>query len=287
MQLPQPRTAPDDGTQAAVDEATVVAHLPLVEYALAELRGRLPSHVCLDDLRSAGQLALVQASRGFDPARGVPFARFASRRISGAMVDELRRSDWASRSVRARARERALVESSLTARLGRAPRSEELAEALGVSVSHLHAYEEDVHRSVVLSLQALESPGAAETLVAAREPSPEAVLLASERTDIVVDAVAVLPEQMRAVVIGLFWQEQTTAEIALELSVTESRVSQIKTAALKLLRDGVNCQDEPALVSVSDRPGGCVERRRAAYFDAVASRAAERHRGRHGRDIVA
>jgi RNA polymerase sigma factor for flagellar operon FliA len=285
-QLPQQRSALDNGPAESIDDAVIVAHLPLVEYALAELRGRLPSHVSHDDLRSAGRLALVQAGRAFDPSRGVPFARFASRRISGAMVDELRRTDWASRSVRARARERSQVESALTARLGRKPLPAELAEALGISLAQLHAGEDDLHRAMVLSLQAFEAPGGVEAVIPAHEPTPEAALLANERTDVLVDAVDVLPEQMRAVVVGLFWQERTTAELAEQLSVTESRVSQIKTAALKLLRDGVNSREEPGLVALPGRPGGCVERRRAEYFAAVAARAARRQSGA-GHSVVA
>lgn len=277
VEIPQPRTAPDTGTVVDIDEAAIVAHLPLVEYALAELRGRLPSHVDHGELRSAGRLALVQAARAFDPRRGVPFARFASRRISGAMIDELRRGDWASRSVRAKARERASAETELAAQLGRLPEPGELAERLGTTVADLHAGQEDVHRAMVLSLTSLTA-GTEEAWIPSLEPTPESVVLAGERTDALVDAVAALPEQMRTVVCGLFWQERSIADLAEDLGVTQSRVSQIKTAALKLLRDGVNTLQAPELVLSADRGAGCVERRRADYFAAVSARGAQRRR---------
>src|SRR5688500_16405900 len=89
----------------AEEEALVRQHLPLVGYAVSALCRRLPSHVSRDDLVSAGMAALAMAARSFDESRGVPFGRYASRRISGALLDELRGHDWASRSVRRRARE--------------------------------------------------------------------------------------------------------------------------------------------------------------------------------------
>ena len=83
---------------------TVRAHMPLVGHLVREMLARVPSHVNRDDLLSAGYAALVAAARGFDADRGVPFARFAAARVRGALIDELRGLDWASRSVRQRAR---------------------------------------------------------------------------------------------------------------------------------------------------------------------------------------
>ena len=83
----------------------VTANLPLVGYHVSELLGRVPSYVSRDDLASAGSLALVLAAQAYDADTGVPFARYAALRIRGALVDELRSLDWASRSVRRRARQ--------------------------------------------------------------------------------------------------------------------------------------------------------------------------------------
>jgi len=91
-----------DRTETPVTSATpdelVVQHLPLVGHIVTERIGSLPAHVSRDELISAGYAALVQASRTFDPTRGVPFGRYAATRIRGALVDELRTQDWASRS---------------------------------------------------------------------------------------------------------------------------------------------------------------------------------------------
>src|SRR5690606_41753329 len=85
-------------------DSLIAEHIALVGHIVRETRGRLPGHVDSDDLTSAGLTALVQAAQAFDAERGVPFARYAATRIRGATLDELRSSDWASRSVRRRAR---------------------------------------------------------------------------------------------------------------------------------------------------------------------------------------
>src|SRR5687768_8212434 len=96
--------------------------------------GRLPAHVSREDLVSAGMAALAGAGRSRAPSRGIPFGSFAATRSRGALLDELRGRDWASRSVRARARRVETVQQELTGRLGRTPTQSELAEALGVAV---------------------------------------------------------------------------------------------------------------------------------------------------------
>ena len=108
-----------EGQQAKTEDQLVRAHLALVNYMVAEIAGRIPRHVCRDDLISAGMAGLAQAARSYDPERGITFQRFASARIRGALLDELRSRDWASRSVRAKARDVQQVTDHLTARLGR------------------------------------------------------------------------------------------------------------------------------------------------------------------------
>src|SRR3954470_5431387 len=91
-------------TQTRALEDLVRAHLPLVGHLVREMLGRLPAHVSREDLVSAGMAALAGAAKSFDPSRGIPFGSFSTTRIRGALLDELRGLDWASRSVRARAR---------------------------------------------------------------------------------------------------------------------------------------------------------------------------------------
>jgi RNA polymerase sigma factor for flagellar operon FliA len=277
-------TAAEPAAVRNLDEL-VREHLPLVGHLVRELLYRVPAHVNRDDLVSAGMTALVTAGRGFDPDRGTPFGRFATARIRGALLDELRGLDWASRSVRVRARRLEAAEQELTGALGRTPTSTELAQALGISVEEIGAVEEDVQRAVVLSLQGFTA-GTGEDLITDRSAGPEDLLLHRERLGYLADAVAALPERLRTVITGWFLEERPMAEIAAQLGVTESRVSQLRGEALTLLRDGMNAQLDPALVITTQRPGGCVARRREAYYADIASRGNLRsrlsHTDRHG-----
>jgi RNA polymerase sigma factor for flagellar operon FliA len=243
--------------------------MPLVGHLVRELLVRVPAHVNRDDLTSAGMTALVSAGRGFDPGRGIPFPRFAAARIRGALVDELRGMDWASRSVRSRARRADVARQELTGRLGRTPTTAELAGRLGVAVAEVDAVEDDVQRAVVLSLQGFAT-GSAHNLVAERSPGPEELLLRRERIGYLHDAIGALPERLRAVITGYFLRERPMAELATQLGVSESRVSQLRAEALSLLKDGLNAQLDPELVSHPDRDG-CVARRRVSYYGEVAA----------------
>ena len=263
--------ASDQVASGMSDDELVRDNLPLVGYLVAEVAAKLPGHVSRDDLTSAGMMALAQAARGFDAERGVPFARFATVRIRGAIIDELRSHDWASRSVRIKARQRAAAEEELAATLGRHPTQTELAAHLGISPDELASVEEDVHRSVVLSLQGFSDAGTLEGMLPHQDPGPEQVLLNRERTSYLVDAVAALPERLRVVVEGYFFNERPMAEIAAELGVTESRISQMRAEALALLKDGMTAMLAPEELPSESRPDGCVARRKAAYYATIAA----------------
>src|SRR4051812_24836791 len=150
----------------------VRSHLPLVGHLVRETLSRLPAHVSREDLVSAGMAALATAAKGFDPSRGTPFGSFATARIRGALLDELRGLDWASRSVRSRARRVEAAQQQLTAALGRTPTTQELAESLGVAVEEIKSVGDDVQRAVVLSLQGFAA-GTAEDMVPERTAGPE------------------------------------------------------------------------------------------------------------------
>lgn len=250
-------------------ENLIRENMPLVGHMVREMLFKVPAHVHRDDLASAGYAALVTAAQAFDASRGIPFGRFAAVRVRGALLDELRSMDWASRSVRARARRADVARQELTSQLGRTPTPSELAELLGVGVTELASVDDDVQRAAVLSLQGFAS-GAAEDLVTEAGMNPEEMLLHRERIGYLHDAVAVLPERLRFVVEASFLQERPLSEVAAELGVTESRVSQLRTEALALLRDGLTShleqQDNGAAKD------GVVARRRAAYAAQIAGR---------------
>jgi RNA polymerase sigma factor FliA len=256
-------------TVTRAQETLIRDNMALVGHMVREMLFKVPAHVHRDDLASAGYAALVTAARAFDPDRGIPFGRFAAARVRGALLDELRGMDWASRSVRARARRADVARQELTAQLGRTPTGRELAELLGVGVSELSTVEDDVQRAAVLSLHGFAA-GTAEDMVAEAAMNPEETLLHRERIGYLHDAVAVLPERLRFVVEASFLQERPLSEVAAELGVTESRVSQLRTEALALLRDGLTThlhqQDGGAARD------GAVARRRAAYAAQIAAR---------------
>ena len=123
----------------ASEDELVRAHLHLAGRAGGEPPRRLPSHVNRDDLSWAAVLGLAQAARSWDPGRGASFERHAATRIRGALLDELRDSDWASRSVRSRARRLQQAGEELTGRLGRTPTQAELAAGLGTDAQAVHS----------------------------------------------------------------------------------------------------------------------------------------------------
>ena len=257
-------------TVSRAQEILIRDNMPLVGHMVRELLFKVPAHVHRDDLASAGYAALVTAAQAFDPQRGIPFGRFAAMRVRGALLDELRGMDWASRSVRARARRADVARQELTARPGRTPTPTELAELLGVGVTELAHVEDDVQRAAVLSLQGFTA-GAAEDMVTDTSLNPEEMLLHRERIGYLHDAVAVLPERLRFVVEASFLQERPLCDVAAELGVTESRVSQLRTEALALLKDGLATHMEQQ-DSGPAKGDGCVARRRAAYAAQIAGR---------------
>jgi RNA polymerase sigma factor FliA len=280
----QPDAQPEARTEAAPIEAAttattlspaeldavVRAHLPLVGHLVREMLGRLPAHVSREDLVSAGMAALAHAAKGFDPSRGIPFGSFATSRIRGSLLDELRGLDWASRSVRSRARRVDTSQQELTAALGRTPTQPELAQALGVSVDELKAIDDDVQRAVVLSLQGFTA-GTAEDLVPERTAGPEDLILHREKIGYLHHAINALPERLRHVVTAYFFHERPMNDIANELGVTESRISQLRAEALVLLRDGLNNHLDPDLLTNTQRTNGCIARRRETYYQQIAA----------------
>lgn len=256
-------------TEAA--DALVVEHIALVGHIVRETMARVPSHVNREDLSSAGQMALVKASRAYEAERGVPFVRYAATRIRGAILDELRGIDWASRAVRRRSRDLDSTRTQLAVTLGRSPSNAEVASALGIALSEVEGNDEDIARANVLSLQGTTEAGLADTLVSPTA-GPEDMLEHQEKLQYLVEAIDELPERLRAVVTDYFLAERPMAEIAAELDVSESRVSQMRAEALVLLRDALNTALEPSLVAPHPRPEGCAARRRDAYFAAVLER---------------
>lgn len=261
-------------TQAQVT-ALIEEHIPLVNHVVFQVAVHFPRHVDRDELARAGALGLVEAAKRYDESRGVPFNRFAAQRIRGAIIDGVRAADWAPRSVRALARRLDSVEQNLANHLGRVPSLGETATALGISRDELDRLRDRLFRSVVLAFDSLvgDTDDDELTLVdilidrSSVEPSEE--LESRELHAYLRDAVSLLPERHRLVVVGYFIEERSSQELARFLGVTESRVSQMRTEALNMLRQGIEAQYQ----SDDERPlvDGLVARRRAEYADAIST----------------
>ena len=210
-------------------------HVGLVHDVLLQVSRRLPVHVDRGDLYGAGAAALVDAGRQFDADWGVEFPAFAAKRVRGAMLDELRQWDWATRSVRTQNRRRIGAVEALETELGREPRAAEVATALGITLEQLRRTESDTARASLDSLQDLDAKGVHGLAVATTTPLD--VLVAREVQGFVRDAVDALPERERHAVVGYFLQERPMRDLAAELGVTESRVSQLCKQGLALLRE--------------------------------------------------
>ena len=250
--------------------------MAVVHHEVRSISIRLPGHVHTDDLISAGMSALFGAATSFDPEFGVPFARFAARRIRGALLDELRSADWATRSLRARVRTRNTAYESLAAHLGRTPNPDELALEMGVSRDELARIEADLHQSVILRFDHLATDSGADAILPSTTETPEAVIVERERQAYLHDAVRSLPERLQKVVFGCFFDDRPMRELAEELGVTESRISQLRAEALKMLRDGMNSQLAPDLLP--ENGTGVAAGRREAFYATIAARSSYRAR---------
>ena len=212
--------------------ALVVQNLPLVGYLVSEVWAKA-THLSRDDLASAGAVALITSADSFDPSLGIPFGAFARRRIVGAFADEMRSGDWASRGARRRIKETLAVKETLTAALGRTPSVDEIASLLGVDRSEVTAGLTDAARTV----SPLDDSTAG--FLIADTALPDESLLAAERLSYLSAAVEALPEKMQMIVRQVYFEDRSVKEIANELGITHSAVSQQRAEAVRLLRDAL------------------------------------------------
>lgn len=248
-------------------------HLQLVQYIVTQLAARYPRHVDRSELWSAGAAGLVDAARRYDPSTGVPFARYASIRIRGAIIDSTRSRDWATRSLRRRAREITNVERELEQQLRRSPTDEEVAEASHLTVEEIERCRRGVERSTLLqldqpigngngsteTLQSLLTEGDTECLP--QDAAEHRELLGTLRL-----AVQHLDETHREVIVRHFFSDDLLQDIADDLGVTEARVSQIRSEAINAIRAYLGTEFHGIPEVPEGAPG---RRRRAAYLQTM------------------
>ena len=232
--------------QAAADpnrEVHLMQYLPLVKYIAGRIAIGLPKSVELDDLINAGVVGLIEAHGNFDPSKNVKFESFASMRIRGAILDELRAIDWAPRSTRAKSREMERAIAQLENKMGRSPTEQQVAESLDVSLDDLYKLLDDLSSTTLLSLDELTYGSAddkpvplVDTLQSQDKSDALTDLEREEMRNLLVDSIGLLTEQERLVIALYYYEELTLKEIGQVMELSESRVSQIHTKAVLSLR---------------------------------------------------
>lgn len=245
----------------------IVDNLPLVGFLVTDV-WRRATHLSRDDLAAAGALALVTAADAYDPSRGVPFGAFARRRILGAFADEMRAMDWATRGARERIKSVTQTQEALSAGLGRASTIDEVAEAMGVPRETVIEGLADAERTV----QSLDET-VTDRLTAEIE-APGERLLDEERIRHLTAAVESLPERQREIIRRVYLQGEPVSEVAKDLGITHSAVSQQRSAAIRMLRLGLDThygeQDEELAHAAVDGAGAATTRQGTEFLERMS-----------------
>lgn len=237
------RMAPATYGRAQYD-AMVARHAPLVRRLALRLSARLPANVELDDLIQAGMIGLLDAVKRYREIPTAQFETYATQRIRGAMLDELRNLDWIPRTVRERARKVEAAIHALEQRLGQPPSEAQVAQELGISLAQYHALLQEAHGAQLLHFDDLG--GDAEAYLPRLEPDdpletpahgdPLDTLMARGLRTALIAAIERLPEREKLLLSLYYEQGLNLKEIGLVLEVGEARVCQLRAQAIARLR---------------------------------------------------
>lgn len=237
------------GPGSASENRIVEEYLPLVKTIVGRLAMTLPAHVDREDLHSAGMVGLLDAVRRYDPACGASFETFARLRIRGAVLDELRKMDWAPRSVHRKAREVEKVMRQLEQQTGKVPSDEEMAEALHLSPREYAELLEEIRPASYVSLDSVcsaESDGGGshhDCFADDRQDDPGQKAADQELVRCIAERIQQLPDVQRKVLALYYFEDLRLKEIAAAFGVTESRISQIHTQAILAIRAALRKRD--------------------------------------------
>jgi RNA polymerase sigma factor FliA len=232
----------------------VLTFAPLVKYIVYNKIRELPARCEVDDFISCGLEALIASIDRYDPEKGATLEQYAWTRIHGAVLDELRRQDWAPRSLRRWERDIAKARERFSTNHGRQPNTEELAESMGTSTDELRTRQSEIASSDVTSLNSLvlsddeTNVERIDTIESEdRHVDPEAAAMSEAAKERFRRAFANLPDREREVAVLLYVKNLTLREIGEIMSVSESRVCQIHSELKKKLKTAL--KDEAALFS--------------------------------------
>jgi RNA polymerase sigma factor FliA len=225
----------------------LLEHLPSVQFIARKIHARLPQHVELDDLVSAGVVGLIDAFGKFDHTKQVQFKSYAQFRIRGAILDSLRTLDWSPRELRRKGRAVEEAIRSLTQRFGRAPGEQEIAAEMQLGLKDYQQLLGDLKGLEIGSLHMERSEDAGDEeldyVPGSPEEDPLFLCMKGEMKQLLIDAIEELPEKERLVLTLYYHEELTMREIGLTLGVVESRVSQMHTSAVLRLRSSLGAPE--------------------------------------------
>lgn len=227
----------------AIREKLILNYTPLVKYVAGKVGVTLPAHIDNEDLTSYGMFGLIDAIEKYDLERGIKFETYAINRIRGQIIDELRSIDWIPRSVRSQVRDIDRAAQALEIQLQRPPTDLEVAEHLGLTIEEYqkNSGQQNFINMVPLDalLDAKDQEGVyslGDVITDNRTQNPVFSYEAQEFKDLLAQAVSRLPERERIVLVLYYYERLTLADIGKALGVTESRVCQMHTRAMKDVR---------------------------------------------------
>lgn len=241
----------DQEWPATLDQETqeqlVLEYAPLIKYIASRIAMRLPSHISLDDLVSAGMLGLLDAIKKFDPNKNISFRTYAEFRIKGAILDELRSLDWVPRSIRKKSSELEKAYTRLLIELGRPAEPEEVAEALGLSLEQFYQLLDETKSVSLLDIDAvrrnfseLTEDELCEILQDESLRDPFISVHFGELRQALMKALEALPDKEKLLISLYYYEELTMKEIGIIMGYTESRISQLHTQAIYHLAAKLN-----------------------------------------------
>ncbi len=237
------------GDARSASDALLLEHLSTVRYVARRIHERLPQHVDLEELVSAGMVGLIDAVAKFKDDKNAQFKTYAQFRIRGAILDSLRSLDWSPRELRRRGRTVEEALRSATQRLGRTPSDPEVAAEMKISLPEYQKLLSDLKTLEIGSLNAERNEESGEEemayVAAPAEEDPLFRCLRAEMKQHLADAVDALPERERMVLTLYYYEELSMKEIAQLLGVVESRVSQIRSSAVLRVRSSLAAFTQP------------------------------------------
>lgn len=231
-------------------EELILKYASMVKYIAGKIAINTPPQVEFDDLVSYGILGLIDAIEKYNPTQGIKFRTYASTRIKGAIIDEIRVMDWVPRSVRHKAKQLEKTYAELEYKHGRAATDKEVSEALEMSEEELSQLILNISGASLVSLDDVwyldndEKIGIIDTVESSPESGPEAELEKREVRRHLIEAINQLPEREKELIILYYYDDLTLKEIGSVLGVTESRICQLHTKAILRLKGHLSKMQE-------------------------------------------